>query len=147
MNEKQIIQEEKSELFKKFIDIRTIRIPNKGEVDYIDLLGISSIISFSDPIRDFRGDLNKKLYLKTLYCRSASDSANYWLIGLDNERGYNILGNSFGHLSGPLSDYSGRKLRKWQENAITNHKMILECIENHYWQGEEIPEGIFSNIG
>ena len=150
MIERQAIEEREkdSELVLKKIDIRTIRFPsNDFESEYVNLSGVHSVISFSEPVKDFNGEFNNQFFLKVAHYKGSFGRDHYWMIGLDNEKRYNLLILEFGHLSGSLFNYSKQKLKKWEERMIETHKRALDKIEDLYWRGEELLEDFFSYLG
>jgi len=127
-------------LTQKTITIKTIRLPEDRN-NYIKLRGIASKINFSYPILDYKGKENKELRLKTFWFYLEGPLWNIWL---DNQDGYVFLETKFGQLKEPLRDYSERKLKEWQEQAIERHRKCLEKIEDLYYKGKEIPKNFLN---
>lgn len=157
MIQRQVIKEgeKDSELVRKVIDIKTIRFPANDPLRYNSLSdvlgtscisGIHSVISFSEPVKDFKGGFNNQFNLKVAHYNGSFGVDQYWMIGLDDEEGYSLLTQQFGHLSGVLSDYSNQKLERWQEYMICAYKKALDNIEDLYWKNEELPEDLFSHL-
>lgn len=96
------------------------------EVNY---RGHISTVEFPHPVKDFSGDENKKITLKTAWFFWNSGRDPYWVQWLDDEDGYQLFGENFGELEGSFEDYSLSKLNKWQEEGLKRHTEVLAKLE------------------
>lgn len=124
-----------SAIFQK-INIETIRYPTENNNEYVSLRGLVSLISFSKPIKDFKGEENSRLCLKTTWF---GQGGYYWDMWLENtSRSCICWSKNFNELNEHFSSYSSERLKQWQDVAIKKHRESLLKIEDLYWQGGEI---------
>ena len=102
----------------------------------------ASYVKCEEPIKDFKGDLNKHILLRTIWF---SGNQAYWHMTLDGENGY-VLGDSksFGQLNEHFMNYSLSRLDNWQKEALKEHNRALRRLEDYFFKGEDLPENFFN---
>lgn len=134
--------EEKQNATGKIIKIETIRYPiprdSYGD-ELLRYMGIASNISFSHPIKDYKGKEHKKIELSTMISTGAFGQHFFWGMALDD--GFLIDFRTFGELKEPyIRSYSREYVREWEENALKKHRQMIQQIEDLFYEGKEIPK-------
>ena len=124
------------------ITIKTTRVsPREEHRDYIDIGALVSVIQFSEPVRDFKGDENSSLRLRTAHINLGHGCAAAWgwMTSLDDESGYILCQKTFGRLEENFGSYARERLQTWQEQAVDTHSEVLREIERLYLINEDLP--------
>ena len=137
----------------KAITIETVRHPNDCRYEgffppHLNYRGHISIITFSHPVGDYRGNKITKLTLKTAWFSGAPGRIqHYWHQHLEGE---GLTGNhsvKFGELLEHFLDYSEDRLRKWQQQGLNVHESTLARIKELYYQPKQmkLPRNFFDS--